>query len=34
MVMRQVAHHIEHTRDRCAGRAWTPTGIQMDYGKL
>jgi trigger factor len=34
MVMRQVAHHIEHTRDRLRRQGVDPDRIQMDYGKL
>jgi trigger factor len=34
MVMRQVAHHIEHTRERLRRQGVDPDRIQMDYGKL
>ena len=34
MVMRQVGHHIEHTRDRLRRQGVDPDRIQLDYGKL
>jgi len=34
MVMRQVAHQVEHTRDRLRRQGVDPDGIQWDYGKL
>jgi trigger factor len=34
MVMRQVAHQVEHTRDRLRRQGVDPDGIQWDYGKI
>jgi trigger factor len=34
MVMRQVAHQVEHTRERLRRQGVDPDGIQWDYGKL
>ena len=34
MVMRQVAHHVEHTRERLRRQGVNPDGIQWDYGKI
>jgi len=34
MVMRQVAHQVEHTRDRLRSQGLDPDGIQWDYGKI
>jgi trigger factor len=34
MVMRQVAHQVEHTRDRIRRQGVDPDGIQWDYGKI
>jgi trigger factor len=34
MVMRQVAHQVEHTRDRLRRQGLDPDGIQWDYGKI
>jgi trigger factor len=32
--MRQVAHQVEHTRDRLRRQGVDPDGIQWDYGKI
>ena len=34
MVMRQVAHQVEHTRERLRRQGVDPDGIQWDYGKI
>ena len=34
MVMRQVAHQVEHTRDRLRRQGVDPDGIQWDYPKI
>ena len=34
MVMRQVAHQVEHTRERLRGQGVDPDGIQWDYAKI
>ena len=34
MVMRQVAHQVEHTRERLRRQGVDPEGIQWDYGKI
>jgi trigger factor len=34
MVMRQVAHQVEHARERLRRQGVNPDGIQWDYGKL
>jgi trigger factor len=34
MVMRQVAHQVEHTRDRLRRQGVDPDGIQWDYTKI
>jgi trigger factor len=34
MVMRQVAHQVEHTRERLRRQGVNPDGIQWDYGKI
>jgi trigger factor len=34
MVMRQVAHQIEHTRERLRRQGVDPDGIQWDYTKV
>jgi trigger factor len=34
MVMRQVAHQVEHTRDRLRRQGVDPDGVQWDYGKI
>ena len=34
MVMRQVGHHIEHTRDRLRRQGVDPDRVQLDYSKL
>ena len=34
MVMRQVAHQVEHTRERLRRQGVDPDGVQWDYGKI
>jgi trigger factor len=34
MVMRQVAHQVEHTRERLRRQGVDPDGLQWDYGKI
>jgi len=34
MVLRQVAHQVEHTRERLRRQGVDPDGIQWDYGKI
>jgi trigger factor len=34
MVMRQVAHHVEHTRERLRRQGVDPDGVQWDYDKI
>jgi trigger factor len=34
MVMRQVAHHVEHTRERMRRQGLDPDRVPWDYGKL
>jgi trigger factor len=34
MVMRQVAHQVEHTRERLRRQGVDPDGIQWDYAKI
>jgi trigger factor len=34
MVMRQVAHQVEHTRERLRRQGVDPDGIQWDYTKI
>jgi trigger factor len=34
LVMRQIAHQVEHTRERLRRQGVNPDGIQWDYGKI
>ena len=34
LVMRQVAHQVEHTRERLRRQGVDPDGVQWDYGKI
>jgi len=34
MVMRQVAHQVEHTRERLRRQGVNPDGVQWDYPKI